>query len=298
MSEQKSILQQFMRDIDTGKASASEQHVHDSYDDHNPAPFASKTPGMQGRKETYDIALGIFSDFKHVVEDQISEGDRVASRIVGTGRHVGPLLGIPASNNPVTMSGIAIHRVAGGKLVEHWGQVDALALLTQVGAMPAPPPLPPTTRDASFQKRSDSTPVSRDEMKRLVRVVFDEGINGRNMEALKGVIHPQYVNHSLPSGAVGLEGLSRAVNGFLAAFPDLHITLEDLVAEDNKVATRGYATGTHQGTFLNVPPTGKSIRMDFIDIWHGYDGQLLDNWVQLDMVGALVQMGAMPDPRG
>ena len=110
--DNKGLVQHFQRDIDTGRASALDGYLTHGYVDHNPPPFASHAAGLTGVKETYDIALGIFSEFKHVVDDQVSDGERVASRITGTGRHTGPFLGIPATNKVVTMSGIAIHRVA------------------------------------------------------------------------------------------------------------------------------------------------------------------------------------------
>jgi predicted ester cyclase len=292
-----SIVQRFLEDVDRGPASLLERHVASSYSDHNPPPFASKTPGIPGMKETYDIALGIFSEFKHVVEDTFSEGDRIVSRIVGTGRHTGPLLGIPATRKIVTMGGIAVHRVAGGKLVEHWGQVDGVGLLAQIGAIPAPPAPPAPSRDGSFRIRTDSAPVPRDEMRRLVRTFFDDVINKRDQNALDSVVHPQYINHSLPTGAVGPQGLIRALAMFTAAFPDMRLTVEDVIAVDGKVATRGYWTGTQNGTFLNVPATGKAVQVGFIDIWHGYEGRLLDNWVNMDLVSALVQLGAIPSPQ-
>jgi predicted ester cyclase len=298
MSDQPSILQQFLRAVDTGKSSALDGHLAASYNDHNPPPFASKAPGLVGVKETYDIALGIFADFKHVVEDTFTEGDRIVSRIVGSGRHVGPLLGISPTQKQVTMSGLAIHRVANGKLVEHWGQIDGIGLLAQVGAVPAPPAPPPVSRAAGFEKRADSAPMPRDEMKRLVRLVFDEALNKGNDAAASSALHSQYLNHSFVTGVVGPEGLARAVGMFRAAFPDMHLTLEDVIADENKAATRGYFTGTHKGEFHGVPATGRSVKVPFIDIWHGYEGRLLDNWVQMDMLGALVQLGAIPAPQG
>jgi predicted ester cyclase len=298
MSEQRTPVEQLLHDVDTGAASTLDRHLADNYNDHNPAPFASKTPGLAGMRETYNIALGIFAEFKHVVEDTFTDGDRVVSRIVGSGRHVGPLLGIPATQKMVTMGGIAIHRVAGGKLVEHWGQVDGVGLLTQIGAIPAPPPAPPAVRDASFRKSADAAAVRPEEMTRLIRTFFDEVLNGRNQSAIGSVLHPQYINHSFQTGAAGPDGLMRAVGMFTTAFPDMHLTVEDVVATAGKAATRGYFTGTHKGTFLNIPATGTTVKVPYIDIWHGYEGRLFDNWVNMDLVGALVQLGAIPAPQG
>jgi predicted ester cyclase len=293
VNESKTLLQHFQRDIDTGEPSILEKYVGTTYSDHHPPPFASKTPGMPGLVETFNIALGIFSDFKHVVEDQVAEGDKVASRITGTGRHVGAFLGIPPTNKMVTMSGIAIHRVANGKLVEHWGQVDAVGLLTQMGVIPPSPMPPPLPRPDIHQTSSDRA-LSAGEMKDKVRQLFAEGINRNNRSVLDELIDPRYVNYSMPMPTAGPEGLNQVVGMFFSAFPDMQIILEDVVAETDKAATRGHFTGTHKGTFMNVPPTGKSITTDFIDIWKAHNGRFIENWVQMDMLGMLVQLGVVP----
>lgn len=293
--ENKSLIQNFQRDIDTGQSSILDRYIGGSYTDHNPPPTASKTPGMAGLKETFDIALSIFSEFKHVIEDQLSEGDKVVTRITGTGRHVGPLLGIAATDKMVTMSGIAIHRVENGRLVEHWGQVDAVGLLTQVGAIPASP-VPPSMPSPQIARTSGDRVLSADGMKQTLRRFFEEAVNQRNRAAAEQLIHPHAVNYSMPMPKPGPQGFEALVDMFFAAFPDLEITVEDIIAENDKAATRGYFTGTHRGTFLNVPATGRSVRVGFIDIWKAYQGQLIENWVQMDMLGALVQLGAMPAP--
>jgi predicted ester cyclase len=83
---------------------------------------------------------------------------------------------------------------------------------------------------------------------------------------------------------------------FKAGFPDLHATIEVTIAEDNRVATRGYITGTHQGPFMNIPPTGKSIKLPFIDLWCIENGKAVENWVQMDMLGLMQQLGVVPSP--
>jgi predicted ester cyclase len=89
-------------------------------------------------RDAFEYALKAFSDFHHEVVAQYAEGDTVVTRIVGRGRHTGELLGVPATNKEVSMEGIAIHRIADGKVVEHWAQVDAASLLMQIGAIPPP----------------------------------------------------------------------------------------------------------------------------------------------------------------
>ncbi len=294
MSDPKTAVQQFQRDIDTGHASILDKHIGSHYADHHPPPFASKTPGMAGLKDTFNIGLGIFSDFKHVIDDQVAEGSKVATRITGSGRHTGPFLNIPPCHKMVTMSGIAIHRVEHGKLVEHWGVVDAVGLLTQMGAMPpspAPPPLPAPVVHRGPHDRV----LSASEMKDRVHGLF-AAMNQRHLAALDDAIDPRYVNYSMPMSAPGPSGLRQVLEVFFGGFPDMHIVVEDVIAEPDKAATRGHFTGTHKGTFMNVPATGKSIKVEYIDIWKAHNGKLVENWVQMDMLGLLIQLGVVPPP--
>jgi predicted ester cyclase len=79
-----------------------------------------------------------FSDAQITVDDQIAEGDKVASRWTGRGTHDGELMGVPPSGRQVTVDGLVVSRVANGKVVEEWVNWDTLGMLQQVGAVPAP----------------------------------------------------------------------------------------------------------------------------------------------------------------
>jgi predicted ester cyclase len=76
----------------------------------------------------------------------------------------------------------------------------------------------------------------------------------------------------------------------------MRVVIEDEVAEGNKVAARGYFTGTHQGGFMGIPATNKTIHVKYIDIWTVEDGKLKDNWIQMDMLGLMQQLGVIPAP--
>ena len=85
------------------------------------------------------VILSAFPDFAPTLEDQIAEGDKVANRVVfHAGTHKGDFQGIPPTGKPVTITAITIDRVAGGKIVEHWIEFDALGMMQQLGAVPAP----------------------------------------------------------------------------------------------------------------------------------------------------------------
>jgi predicted ester cyclase len=75
----------------------------------------------------------------HEIPMQVAEGELVASRIVGRGKHAGEFLGIPATNKDVETDGISIHRIRDGKIVEYWSVVDVASVLQQVGLLPGSP---------------------------------------------------------------------------------------------------------------------------------------------------------------
>jgi predicted ester cyclase len=139
--------------------------------------------------------------------------------------------------------------------------------------------------------------MAAEQNKTNVRRGFEEGMNQRNLAVFDELLAPNYVNHSLPAPAPGPEGMRAVVEMFLAGFPDFHVVLEDVVADGNLVCTRGYFTGTHTGDFQGIPATGKSIKVNYIDMWRLEEGRGAENWAQLDMLGLMQQLGVIPAPQ-
>lgn len=136
--ENKALVRRFLEQVDKGDVVVVDEFIAPNYNDHNPPPFPGLSAGREGARQAFALALAAFSDFHHTIEDQIAEGDKVVTRISAYGTHTGELLGIPPTGKRVTMTGITVHRIANGKLVEHWAQIHALGLLQQLGAIPAP----------------------------------------------------------------------------------------------------------------------------------------------------------------
>jgi steroid delta-isomerase-like uncharacterized protein len=95
----------------------------------------------------------------------------------------------------------------------------------------------------------------------------------------------------LPTGATGAEVIKEVFAKLHRAFPDLHITIEDVIAEGDKLVSRQKVTGTHQGEYLGVPPTGKTITYDEIFILRFADGRIAETWGVVDVAGQLQQLG-------
>ena len=138
--------------------------------------------------------------------------------------------------------------------------------------------------------------MSTENNKIIVRRVFEEGINQKNTAVYDEIIAPGYVNHNFPAPTSGPEGMKQVIGLFQAGFPDLRVIVEDVVAEADKVATRGYFTGTHRGEFNGIPATGKAVKVTYSDTWRVEGNRLVENWVQMDLMGLMQQLGVIPAP--
>lgn len=103
------------------------------------------------------------------------------------------------------------------------------------------------------------------------------------------------MNHSPLGGQTSdREGLRQTVAALRDAFPDLHPTIEDMVAEGDRVVLRDIVSGTHQGAFAGIPPTGKRVMVTRIGIFRVADGKIVEYWSVVDMLGMMQQIGAIP----
>jgi steroid delta-isomerase-like uncharacterized protein len=139
--DNKALVRRFYREIDAGNIDAMDDLVAENYLNHDPPPFPGLGPGREGLKQ----AFRMFWDGTpgtHTIEDQIAEGDKVVTRLRAQGRHEGELAGIPPTGNEMDVSAVAVHRIADGRLAEHWSSTDSAALMAQLGliTLPEPPP--------------------------------------------------------------------------------------------------------------------------------------------------------------
>ena len=139
--------------------------------------------------------------------------------------------------------------------------------------------------------------MSTEDNKALVRRFYDEVFNNKNMAGVDAFVAPNVIDHSLPPGAPGeIEGVRQTITMFLTAFPDLHLTLEDIIAEGDKVVVRWTMRGTHQGASLGMPPTGKQFTLPGISLVRLDEGMAAETWVSFDQLVMLQQLGLAPAP--
>ncbi len=130
--------------------------------------------------------------------------------------------------------------------------------------------------------------------KRLVSRIYDEAISSGNYDVIDELIAPNFVSHGPPKTISGPQEYRQTIETFRSAFPDLYMLVEEQIADGEQVSDRGYITGTHRGEFLGVPASGQQIKVNVISIWRFENSKVVENWVQLDLMSLMQQIGAVP----
>jgi steroid delta-isomerase-like uncharacterized protein len=128
---------------------------------------------------------------------------------------------------------------------------------------------------------------------------FCDAMNTGDWELMSTMIDelvaPEAVIRSpLPTEATGARKLKEVLRRLHRAFPDLHVTVEDAIAEGDRVVGRNTVTGTHRGEYMGLPPTGRTVLYDEIFIFRVTDGRIVETWGVVDVLSQMRQLGALP----
>lgn len=136
--------------------------------------------------------------------------------------------------------------------------------------------------------------MSSDENKLLVRRYYEEVVNAGDVDRLNEFISPTYVEiHNHVRRQVGLEGAKEHLLGVRKTYPDLHLTVEQQIAEGEWVVTRVTARGTHQGVWLGMRPTGERVEMAAVNIDRVVGGRIVEHGGAANLLEPLLKIGAI-----
>ena len=137
--------------------------------------------------------------------------------------------------------------------------------------------------------------MSAEQNKALARRVLEEMFNKGNLDVADELLAPDYVDHdpAMPEDIHGPEGFKQYVGAYRSAFSDLHVQIEDQVAEGDKVVTRWTGTGTHDGELAGIAPTGKRLTLPGMEIVRISGGKLVEGWEGYDSMNMMRQLGAI-----
>ncbi|MBH8577427.1 ester cyclase [Nostocaceae cyanobacterium CENA369] len=129
------------------------------------------------------------------------------------------------------------------------------------------------------------------EQNKAIVLQFYKAYNQGNLEQAKELIAPNIVVHTLGTVIHGGDDFFEHMQKMRSTFPDSYHTFEDVIAEDDKVVTRGTFTGTHRLEFLGIPPTSKQVTCSCVQVDRLADGKIVDHWVLGDSLAMLQQLG-------
>jgi steroid delta-isomerase-like uncharacterized protein len=136
--------------------------------------------------------------------------------------------------------------------------------------------------------------MSAERNKSIVQQFLDEAYNKGNLSVGDKWLAADCVLHFASTDIKGLEGWKQFATMFLTAFPNLHVSIEDIVAEEDKVVARWTAHGTHKGPFRDIAPTGKHVTWMGIAIYRFAGGKIGEIWGLNDALGLMQQLGVIP----
>ena len=137
-----------------------------------------------------------------------------------------------------------------------------------------------------------------DENNILSRRVLEEVFSAGNLDVVDEILSKDYVHHdpAMPEEGHGREHFKEFASMYRSAFPDVHVEIEDIIAEGDRVATRWVASGTHEGELMGISPTGNRVTVVGTTIDRLADGQIAETWDIYDALGMMRQLGAIPSP--
>jgi steroid delta-isomerase-like uncharacterized protein len=136
--ENKAVVRRFIEEVwNNGNLDAIDELISENHVDHDPAQAAGPG-GREGARAFIQMYRTAYPDTHIELGEMIAEGDLVAAPWTATGTHRGELMGMAPTGKPISVTGIGIDRVSGGQIVESWANYDALGMMAQLGAIPAP----------------------------------------------------------------------------------------------------------------------------------------------------------------
>jgi predicted ester cyclase len=244
--------------------------------DHSAPPGLPQ--GLAGARMFLGMMWAAFPDVLYTIEDLVGEDDLVTIRATYTGSWQGAFMGKQPTGRSFRVEGIETLRLKDGKYVEHWGGIDLVGLMSQIGFY----------EDVQAAQQSEA-------IRELGRK-YIEAINEDDFELLAQILDENFVDQAAVGTNMpqGLEGAKAAHLMLREGFPDVRFEIDELLVEGNKLVMRATGYGTNTGSFFGMPPTGKEVSWVGLRILRVENGKFVEGVAEFDQVGILQQMGIVP----
>lgn len=245
-----------------------------------------KYEGFDGLENFFNIVLYVVPDFQVKIDDQIAEGDIVATRWTAKGTHKGRFIDVDPTGKVMEWTGITLSHFSNGKILKEWVYYDVYGLLYQMGKTSIMKQEIFNWGPPSEIKGNPGDPKSN----KAIVMRYDEAWYQHKTEDLDNIFSVDVINH-IAGVWKGIEGQKWLIDYYCKAFPDLQGTAE-YIAEGDLVVEHWTATGTHQDEIYGLKPTGKRVEFKGITIYRIADGKIVETWWANDFYGLLLQLGA------
>ncbi len=286
--ENKAIVTRYVDATNRGDFDVFNELVVPDYVEHNPVP--GQKPGREGLVEAYKMFNSPFPDLAFIFEDVLGEDDLVFGRGVISGTHQGTFFGVPPTGKKVYWTGTRMFRLRDGKVIEGWVNINMLALMQQMGIVPSPPGYDPALKAPPAPNVATTPEDTPERNKAIMRRMIDGLWNQGDLSVADELFHPESVSPTAPTIPPGPEGVKMIVRMFRGAFPDYWIRIENIVADGDRVAARFTQGGTHKGDLMGIAPTGKTVEWTEMGILRIANGQVVESWYDVDMLGLMGQI--------
>jgi len=258
--------------------------------------FAGSMAGYSGKDEvkmSVAATLKAYPDIQFTIDDIFASGDLVVTRITAIGTQKGEFMGVPPTNAKGEITGISIARFDSGLIKEVWENNDELATAEHLGV------IPPTRKAYVWGDPSKVTgdPGTPEANKALAARDVEEFWNQKKVNESDKNYSPDFISHNpnTPVCPTSLEVFKKVALVYITAFPDMQITIKDMIASGDKVAVRWATTGTNKGDLMGIPATGRKMNWSGITIYRFADGKIAEEWWAYDMLGMIQQLTAPDD---
>lgn len=296
--ELESIARQYFDTFNTGDTDALDELLAPDYS-HDGAIGPEQDRELH--KERVRITKAGFPDVQYTIDQIMTDGDLVLVRWTFKGTHEGEYAGLAPTGVAVEVTGIHIHRIECGQIVETWNEGDALALYQQIGLVPtatgATPAAPTDTGSDDVSASPVSCPALTDaEGQDIVHRWFDEVWSEGNVDGLDEMLTDNHVHHwAIGPDSMGIDQARQRITALGETFIDLEMTIDGTLIDGDFVAAWWTATGTAGATLQGMPTNGEPFVLSGINIFHIECGRIAESWSEADYLGLFRQLGLAPD---
>jgi steroid delta-isomerase-like uncharacterized protein len=286
------VLERLQRAMNEHDLEGFIAHVDADYRSEQPAHPERAFGGREQVRENWEAIFRDVPDFRADLIRSAFDGEAVWAEWSWDGTRTD---GSRLEMSGVTIFGVRAERVVWGRLymeVIETGGGDIREAMKRMTAGPPPSAERPAVRAGEAQ-------ASSTEQNKVVARRFGQEVWGRgDMQAADELLAEDLIEHNpAPGQAAGREGHKQVLQVWRAAFPDLTITVDDLLADGERVALRWTAHATHEGELMGMPATGRRVTLTGIDILRIVDGRIVERWGEFNRAEMLQQLGVLPAAR-